>query len=69
MSKCRGYADIEKNIFKKDLKMEESTRIYDKEVRKEKEIKALLDKCESWGALRVLYRHFNASKSANLKPE
>ena len=38
-------------------------------VRKEKEIKALLDKCESWGALRVLYRHFNASKSANLKPE
>ena len=69
MPKCRGYADIEKNIFKKDLIMERKDGLIENKMRNIGRIAFEKPIREEINRLRQIMIREMLSNSANLKPE
>ena len=69
MSKCRGYADIEKNIFKKDLIMERKDGLIENKMVKLEELVRLINTGELKLDIKGKIWTDSDINSANLKPE
>ena len=69
MPKCRGYADIEKNIFKKDLIMERKDGLIENKMVKLEELVRLINTGELKLDIKGKIWTDSDINSANLKPE